>query len=116
MPKEFLKNFTVTLQCYGYAAYRNLSTKGPIPLLGCMAYTSWCFEKALDNDPQSADHVLLLIQQLYRLERRLKKRNSTIAVVKRVREIYVLPILNEIETYLKQEKRRCFLKVVSQLR
>jgi transposase len=75
VPEEFLKNFTGTLQCDGYAAYRNLSTKRPISLLGCLAHARRYFEKALDNDPKKADHVLLLIQQLYRLERRLKERN-----------------------------------------
>jgi transposase len=110
VPEEFLKNFTGTLQCDGYAAYRNLSTKGPISLLGCLAHARRYFEKALDNDPKRADHVLLLIQKLYRLERRLKERNSTIAVMKRVRESYALPILNEIETYLKQEKEKVLPK------
>jgi transposase len=104
VPEEFLKNFTGTLQCDGYAAYRNLSTKGS------MAHARRYFEKALDNDPKRADHVLLLIQKLYRLERKLKERNSTIAVMKRVRESYALPILNEIETYLKQEKEKVLPK------
>jgi hypothetical protein len=75
-----------------------------------MAHARRYFEKALDNDPKRADHVLLLIQKLYRLERKLKERNSTIAVVKRVKKIYAVPILTKIETYLKQEKDKVLTK------
>ena len=110
VPEEFLKNFTGTLQSDGYSVYQNLTTKGDITLLGCMAHARRYFEKALDNDPKRADHVLLLIQKLYRIERKLKEKQASVDAVKRFRMLYSLPILNEIETYLNQEKNKVLPK------
>jgi transposase len=101
VPEAFLENFNGTLQSDGYKVYQNLTTKGKITLLGCMTHARRYFEKALDNDPERAKHVLTLMQGLYKIERKIKERNTTIPVIKRYRMIYALPILNEIEIYLK---------------
>ncbi len=110
VPEEFFENFNGTLQSDGYTVYRNLQTKGDITLLGCMAHARRYFEKALDNDPKRADHVLLLIQQLYKIERELKEEKASLEVIKRTRTQKALPILNEIEAYLKKEKERTLPK------
>jgi len=110
VPEEFLENFTGTLQSDGYAVYQNLTTKGDITLLGCMAHARRYFEKALDNDPKRAEHVLLLIQKLYRIERKIKEKEANVDVVKRYRLLCALPILNEIETYLNTEKNNVLPK------
>jgi len=110
VPEEFLENFTGTLQSDGYAVYQNLTTKGDIKLLGCMAHARRYFEKALDNDPRRAEHVLFLIQKLYRIERKIKERDATVDVIKRYRLLYALPILNEIEGYLNTEKNNVLPK------
>lgn len=110
VPESFFENFTGTLQSDGYKVYQNLTTKGDITLLGCMAHARRYFEKALDNDPKRADHVLLLIQKLYRIERKLKEEEITIEAIKDYRMLNALPILNEIETYLKQEKDKVLPK------
>ena len=110
VPEEFFKEFTGTLQSDGYKAYRSLTTKGNITLLGCMAHARRYFEKALDNDPKRADHILLLIQKLYRMERTLKQRNASIDLIKRCRVRYALPILNELELYLITEKNNVLPK------
>jgi hypothetical protein len=92
------------LQSDGYKAYHNLTTKGAISLLGCMAHARRYFEKALDNDPRRADHILLLIQKLYRIERLLKEREASVDLIQRFRMRYALPILNELENYLIAQK------------
>ena len=104
VPEEFFEDFTGTLQSDGYKAYHNLTTKGDISLLGCMAHARRYFEKALDNDPKRADHILLLIQKLYRIERTLKERNASTELIKRCRMRYALSVLNELELYLITEK------------
>jgi transposase len=104
VPEEFLQEFTGTLQSDGYRVYHNLTTKGDISLLGCMAHARRYFEKALDSDPRRADHVLLLIQKLYAMERTAKDREASVDVIKRYRNLYALPILNELEQYLIQQK------------
>ncbi len=101
-PEQFFKNFTGTLQTDGYRVYQSLTTKGDITLLGCMAHARRYFEKALDNDPKRAEHVLFLMQRLYKMERECRERNTDVAVVKRYRMIYALPILDELEVYLNE--------------
>lgn len=110
VPEEFLENFTGTLQSDGYKVYQHLTTKGEITLLGCMAHARRYFEKAIDNDPRRADHVLFLIQKLYLIERKLKERNADAILTKRFRSLYALPILDEIETYLNSEKGKVLPK------
>ena len=104
VPEEFFENFTGALQSDGYTAYKNLTTNGEITLLGCMAHARRYFEKALDNDPKRADHVLLLIQKLYAIERKLREEKTSIEDVKDYRIQHALPILNKIEDYLRLEK------------
>jgi len=110
IPQTFLNNFIGTLQTDGYAAYKNLVTKGDITLLGCMAHARRYFEKALENDPKRADHVLLLIQKLYKIERRFKQKQTPISTIKDLRLRCALPILNELELYLKTEKQKVLPK------
>jgi transposase len=110
VPEIFFQNYTGTLQSDGYKVYKNLKTKGDNTLLGCMAHARRYFEKALDNDPKRADHVLLLIQKLYAIERKLKEDKKSTAEIKDYRIQYALPILNEIEDYLKTEKENTLPK------
>ena len=104
VPEDFLKDFNGTLQTDGYAVYQNLTTKGDITLLGCMAHARRYFENAMDNDPRRAEHVLFMIQKLYRIERKLRERKVSVDVIKRYRIKYALPILNDMEKYLNEEK------------
>ena len=101
-PEEVLENFTGTLQTDGYRVYQILNTKGDITLLGCMAHARRYFEKALDNDTSRSEYVLKQMQRLYAMERNAKEREVSCDTLKRYRQIYALPILNEIEIRLKQ--------------
>ena len=101
-PEKILENFTGTLQTDGYKVYQVLNTKGDITLLGCMAHARRYFEKALDNDKSRSEYVLKQIQRLYAIERNAKEREVNHDTLKRYRQIYALPILNEIETKLKE--------------
>ena len=104
VPEKFFENFTGTLQTDGYRAYHSLTTKGEITLLGCMAHARRYFEKALDNDPGRAEHILLLIQKLYRIEQKAKEEELSVSTIKRYRMLYALPILDEIEKYLIEQQ------------
>jgi len=95
-PEKVLENFTGTLQTDG------LNTKGDITLLGCMAHARRYFEKALDNDKSRSEHVLKQIQRLYAIERNAKEREINHNMLKRYRQIYALPVINEIEIRLKE--------------
>lgn len=110
IPETFLRDFNGTLQTDGYKVYQNLKTQGNITLLGCMAHARRYFEKALDNDPTRAEHVLLLMQQLYKMERKIRERQVNTKTIKRYRMLYALPILNKIEAYMKTEEPKLLPK------
>jgi len=110
VPETFFQDYNGTLQTDGYTAYKNLVTKGNITLLGCMAHARRYFEKALDNDPKRADHILLIIQKLYKIERKLREEEATPEIILDFRKKYALPILDELEQYLLNERDKVLPK------
>ena len=101
-PEKVLENFTGTLQTDGYKVYQALNTKGDITLLGCMAHARRYFEKSLNNDTSRSEYVLKQMQRLYAMERNAKEREVNFKTLKRYRQIYALPVLNKMETRLKE--------------
>lgn len=101
-PEKVLNDFTGTLQTDGYKVYQGLNTKGDITLMGCMAHARRYFEKSLDNDRERSAYVLKQMQRLYAMEQNAREREIDHHTLKRYRQIYALPVLNEIEVRLKQ--------------
>ena len=101
-PEEILQTFSGSLQTDGYQAYQNMKTKGNITLLACMAHARRYFEKALDNDQKRAAFALSKIQKLYAIERIAREREIGFETRKRFRQLYAVPILMELETWLKE--------------
>lgn len=102
-PKKFLKDFTGHLQTDGYVAYENLAPPGKIKLLACMAHARRKFEKALDNDPERAEKVLTLIQELYKVEREAREAELSFDEIKTLRQEKSAEVLGKLEKYLLQE-------------
>jgi transposase len=67
-------DFSGTLQCDGYAAYRAFANarKG-VALAGCWAHVRRKFHDALEAEPRTAGWLLRQIQNLYRVEARLRE-------------------------------------------
>jgi transposase len=103
VPKDFLHQFSGTLQTDGYKAYQNLSTKYPIKLLACMAHARRYFEKALDNDKSRASYAMGQIQKLYAIERKIKERAVDTQTIKRFRELYAKPILEKLHAWMQEQ-------------
>lgn len=100
-PKEFLQCFQGALQTDGYAAYEQFESNPLIILLACMAHARRYFEKALDNDAQKAGYMMSKIQDLYKIERDAKEKKLTYQERFDLRQKKAVPILNEIEIWLK---------------
>jgi transposase len=109
-PEEILENFWGALQTDGYIAYKTMKTNGEINLLACMAHARRYFEKALDNDAIRAKFVLNEIQHLYKMERKAKEREVNDQTLKRYRQLYALPILDKLETWLNKNKSQVLPK------
>lgn len=102
LPEKILENFSGTLQTDGYKVYQNLILKNQLTLLGCMAHARRYFEKALDNDSIRATYVLKEFQKLYAFEEKIRNRELDSLVIVRYRKLVAVPVLNNLELWLKQ--------------
>jgi transposase len=71
-------DFTGTVQCDGYSAYRSFASKrnGAIALAGCWAHVRRKFHEALEQSPRTAGWILRQIQHLYHVEARLREQKA----------------------------------------
>lgn len=101
-PMEFLKDFKGSLQTDGYVAYDVFGRDKDITLLACMAHARRKFDEAKSNDKDRSEHMLGVIQKLYAIERQAKTLNSDFDTIRDLRQKESLPILLEMETWLKK--------------
>ena len=101
-PMDFLKNYKGTLQSDGYAAYEVFGRDKDITLLACMAHARRKFDEAKGNDKERSEHMLDLIQKLYKIERNAKALTCDFDAIRKLRQNESLPILLEIEVWLKK--------------
>lgn len=102
-PQQFLQGFRGTLQTDGYTAYDDLAPPDQIERLACMAHARRKFEQAQDNDKAKAEHMLTLIQKLYKIERTAREKQLDFAAIKTLRKSEAVPVLEEIEKWLKEQ-------------
>jgi transposase len=95
-------DFTGTLQCDGYAAYRAFANgrKGSIALAGCWAHVRRKFHEALEASPKTAAGLLRLIQHLYRVEARLRAQKAGPALRAAIRASESRPLVQRLERAL----------------
>jgi len=102
-PDEFLEHFRGMLQTDGYDPYDIYEKKEGVTLYGCMAHARRKFEKAKDNDPKRAEYVLGRMQDLYTTEREARENNLSPDERKELRVEQYLPILLELEKWMKEQ-------------
>ncbi len=102
-PRSFLEDFKGSLQTDGYAAYDEFGRGNKITLLACMAHARRKFEQALDNHQELASFALGKIQELYAIERKAKEEGCDFEVRKKLRQKESLPVLEELEGWLKEK-------------
>ncbi len=83
------------------SVYDSFEKKGKIKLLACMAHARRKFEKALGNDPVRAGYAMEKIQALYMIERQARENNLSWDERKDLRQTKATPILDELETWMK---------------
>jgi transposase len=114
-PREFLGNFTGTLQGDAYAGYASLlkEAAGKISLAGCWAHARRKFDEAIKTDRLRSEVAMLRISELYRLERELRERaagewkemswSEQCQLIAQERTAKSLPILLELKTWLEEQ-------------
>jgi transposase len=103
-PERFLKKFRGTLQTDGYAGYNSFEKPGKITLISCLAHIRRKYKEAMDNDTPRATYVLQKIQLLYAIERECELLNLDFNAIKHMRQQKAVPILQELEKWLKENK------------
>lgn len=103
-PKSFLENFKGHLQTDGYTAYEKLAPPQKITLLACMAHARRKFEHARENDPERAEKVLIIIRDLYQVEREAQEAQLSYDEIKLYRQEKSVSLLEKLEKYLIEEK------------
>lgn len=104
-PAEMLQDFKGYMQTDGYTVYEQFGQSGAIRLIYCWAHARRYFEKALNENRQAAEVVLLKIQQLYEVERRLREEKRSAQEIHEIRLDESLPILNELGKWLAQNNK-----------
>src|SRR5690606_26184265 len=71
--------------------------------LACWAHARREFERALDNNRSRAEKALLMIQQLYAVERKAREEKLAAEQIKELRLDESLPVLNELGSWIVEE-------------
>jgi len=102
-------DFTGTVQCDGYAAYRafaNGRKERKIELAGCWAHVRRKFHEAREQSPKTAGGLLRQIQHLYRVEARLREQRAGPKLREAVRAHESRPIVERLKQALVRLKSR----------
>jgi transposase len=109
-PAKLLKDYKGYLQTDGYVVYEQFEQREDIILVGCMAHARRKFEQALDSDKSRAEKVLLLIQQLYTVEREAREGNLIIEDRYLLRQQKARRVMEELEAYILTEYEKVLPK------
>jgi transposase len=95
-------NFTGTVQCDGYSAYRSFANgrNGTIALAGCWAHMRRKFFEAQEQSPKTAGWIMRQIQNLYQVEARLREQQAGPRLREAIRAHQSKPIVERIQRAL----------------
>ena len=94
-------DFTGTIQCDGYSAYRSFASgRNGIELAGCWAHVRRKFHEALEQSPRTAGWIMSQIQQLYRVEARLREQKASPGLRTAMRAAQSRPVVQRIQKAL----------------
>jgi transposase len=101
-------NFTGTIQCDGYSAYRSFAAgrKGMVALAGCWAHVRRKFFESLESSPRTAGWILRQLQHLYLIEARLREKKAGPRLRQAVRTHQSRPLVERLERVLIRLKSR----------
>ena len=109
-PLRDLSSFKGYIQTDGYGAYTHLAQTMGITHLSCWVHARRYFDQALSNDRQRASKVLKLIQVLYAIEALAREQNLTPEQRHELRLERSLPVINEIGSYIYNERDKVLPK------
>jgi transposase len=102
-PLEFFKGYQGNFMSDALASYEELFKTEDIRSLGCWAHTRRYFTKAQETSPKTATKVLVMIAELYKIEKAIKKNSADVQL--KVRTKKSRPQLAKILWWLRKNKR-----------
>lgn len=101
-PEEFLQSYRGYLQADAYVAYDSFFLKPERGMVevGCWAHARRHVHQALDNDPSRMRTLLLMIAELYRVEKLARQRGLRGEDLRLLREQGTRPVLETLHAYL----------------
>jgi len=101
-PEQFLRNYRGYLQADAYVAYDSFFLKPERGMVevGCWAHARRHVHEALDTDPSRMRTILLMIAELYRVEKLARQRGLAGEDIRLVREQGARPVLEKLHAYL----------------
>ncbi len=95
-------DFTGTLQCDGYAAYRSFANArgATFQLAGCWAHVRRKFYEAIESSPRTAGWLVRQIQQLYQVESALREHRAGPKLRAAVRAHQSRPVVERLQRVL----------------
>lgn len=111
-PEKFLEEYRGHLQADAYVAYDSFFTDPQRGLVevGCWAHARRHFHNALDSDPARMGAVLLLIAQLYAVEKAARESGLRGEELRLAREHGARPVLERLHAYLLEIRERLLPK------
>ena len=102
-----LKNFKGVLLTDGYGVYDSYCKKHPeITQAQCWVHCRRYFDKAKDDEAQSANRALEQIGKLYCIEKQVRENGVTGDEKQRIRQEKSLPLVDEFFNWCHQERQR----------
>ncbi|WP_276088922.1 IS66 family transposase [Pedobacter sp. JY14-1] len=105
VPASMLKDYRGYIQADGYTVYENVSKQNGNTLLCCMAHVRRKFHELLEQKGDvRVRPALALIGELYAIEADCRERQMDHAQIKAERQQRSVPVLNELEGWLRRQK------------
>ena len=103
-PEEFLRHYRGYLQADAYVPYDSFFVKPERGMVevGCWAHARRHVHQALDNDPSRMRTLLLMIAELYRVEKLARQRTLHGEDLRLMREQGARPVLGKLHAYLRE--------------
>jgi len=103
-PEEFLRQYRGYLQADAYVAYDSFFLKPERGMVevGCWAHARRHVHQALDHDPSRMRTLLLMIAELYRVEKLARERALCGEDLRLMREQGARPVLEKLHAYLRE--------------
>ena len=101
-PEEFLKTYRGYLQADAYVAYDSfflMPERGMVEV-GCWAHARRHVHQALDTDPSRMRTILLMVAELYRVEKLARQRGLAGDELRLIRDQGTRPVLEKLHAYL----------------